>query len=161
MSEQINAYLTFSVKQNIFGVHVGKVIEILEYVKPKAVPESLPYVTGVMDHRDTIIPVIDMGMKFNVGATELTPQSCIVILEINKPDQSETFIIGAIVDSVSDVFESELEMLKTIENDFKPVYISATCKKNDNLIMILNTEAVFNEKDIIALDQLKQSIESE
>ncbi len=161
MSELINAYLTFSVQQNTFGVHVGKVVEILEYEKPKSVPESLSYVIGVMDHREMIVPVIDTGKKFNVGAVEVTPQTCIVILEIDKPDRSGTFVIGAMVDEVSDVFESETENLKAIENDFKPAYISATYKKNDGLIMILNTDEVFNEKDIIELDKLKQRLESE
>jgi len=161
MSELINAYLTFDVGQNIFGVHVGRVVEILEYVNPKSVPESLPYIKGVIDHRETIVPVIDTAAKFNVGNIEVGPQTCIVILEIDKPDQSGTFIIGAMVDAVSDVFESDMEKIKTIENDFKPGYISATYKSNESLVMILDTNKVFNEKDIIALDEIKRNIESE
>ncbi|MCU4163239.1 chemotaxis protein CheW [Carboxylicivirga caseinilyticus] len=161
MSELINAYLTFSVGTNTFGVHVGKVVEILEYEKPKSVPESLPYITGVIDHRENIVPVIDTGLKFNLGPVDITPQTCIVVLEIDKPGESGKFIIGAVVDSVSDVFESEMEKIKTIENDFKPGYISATYKTEENLVMILNTEEVFNDKDIIALDEIRKSIEAE
>jgi len=161
MSELINAYLTFSVGSNTFGVHVGKVVEILEYEKPKSVPESLPYITGVIDHRENIVPVIDTGLKFNMGAIDVTPQTCIVVLEIDKPGNSVKILIGVMVDSVSDVFESDGEKIKTIENDFKPGYISATYKTDENLVMILNAEQVFNDKDIIALDELKSSIEAE
>nr|WP_319400361.1 chemotaxis protein CheW [uncultured Carboxylicivirga sp.] len=161
MSELINAYLTFSVGNNTFGVHVGKVVEILEYEDPKSVPESLPYITGVIDHRENIVPVIDTGIKFNLGAVQKTPQTCIVVLEIDKPDNSGIFSVGIIVDAVSDVFESDMEKIKTIESDFKPGYISATYKSGDNLIMILNTDQVFNDKDIIALDEIKNSIEAD
>lgn len=161
MSDHINAYLTFSVGQNTFGVHVEKVVEIQEYSKPKAVPESLPYMRGVIDHREAIVPVIDTGLKFNLGEIEITPQSCIVVLEINKPDGSGIFSIGILVDAVSDVFESDPEKVKVIENDFKPGYISATYKNNDALVMILNTDKVFSETDIIALDQIMGSFEKE
>ena len=82
MDQVINSYLTFSVGNNTFGIHVEKVEEIKEYISPKAVPESLPYVKGVIDHRDEVIPVIDAAQKFNLGKIEITPQTCIVVLEI-------------------------------------------------------------------------------
>jgi purine-binding chemotaxis protein CheW len=161
MSDHINAYLTFSVGQNTFGVHVEKVVEIQEYSKPKAVPESIPYMKGVIDHRDAIVPVIDTGLKFNLGEIKVNAQSCIVVLEINKPEGSGVFNIGILVDAVSDVFESDPEKVKAIENDFKPGYISATYKNNDTLVMILNTDKVFTERDIIAIDQIMGSIEKD
>ncbi len=161
MSELINAYLTFSVAHNLFGVHVGKVVEIMEYSQPKSVPESLPYVKGVIDHRESIVPLIDTGLKFNLGAVEVTPQTCIVLLEIEKPDESGKFKVGVIVDDVSDVFESNAENIKSIESDFRPGYISATYKSGENLVMILNTDKVFNDKDILALDEVIKSIDVE
>ncbi len=161
MSDLINAYLTFSVANNLFGVHVGKVVEIMEYCQPKSVPESLPYVKGVIDHRESIVPLIDTGLKFNVGAVEVTPQTCIVLLEIDKPDESGSFKVGIVVDQVSDVFESNAENIKSIESDYRPGYISATYKSGDNLVMILNTDKVFNDKDILALDEVIKGIDVE
>ncbi len=161
MSDHINAYLTFSIGQNAFGVHVEKVVEIQEYTKPKQVPESLAYMRGVIDHREEVIPVIDTGLKFNLGEIEITPQSCIVVLEIDKPDGNGKFSIGILVDAVSDVFESDPEKVKVIENDFKPGYISATYKNNDSLVMILNSDKVFTETDIIAIDQIMGNIDKE
>jgi len=152
MSEEVNAYLTFSVGDNTFGVHVEKVIEIKEYEQPKAVPESMSYVKGVTEHRDQIIPVIDAAAKFNLGQIELTPQSCIVVLDINKVDGIMS--IGVLVDAVSDVFEADETKVREIETDYKPGYISASYQKNDELIMILNADKVFSETDIIALDKV-------
>jgi len=161
MSEEVNAYLTFSVGDNTFGVHVEKVIEIKEYEQPKTVPESMVYVKGVTEHREQIIPVIDAAAKFNMGNITITPQSCIVVMEVNKTENGDPFSIGILVDAVSDVFESDPEIVRKIENDFKPGYIDATYKINEILVMILNTDKVFNEKDIIALDKILSDFEEE
>ncbi|MCU4175874.1 chemotaxis protein CheW [Carboxylicivirga sp. N1Y90] len=161
MSQQIDAYLTFTIGENTFGIHVEKVLEIKEYLEPKSVPESLPYIKGVIDHRDQIIPVIDAAAKFNMGNISITPQSCIVVMEVNKSENGDPFSIGVLVDAVSDVFESDPEKVRKIENDFKPGYINATYKINENLVMILDTDKVFNEKDIIALDKIMSDFENE
>jgi len=153
MDQVINSYLTFSVGNNTFGVHVEKVEEIKEYISPKAVPESLPYVKGVIDHRDEVIPVIDAAQKFNLGKIEITPQTCIVVLEIEK-QTGESFKIGVLVDNVSDVFESDPEKVKKIEDDYKPGYISATYRTESLLVMILNANKVFSETDIVAMDKM-------
>lgn len=158
MNTDIQSYLSFSAGGNTFGVNVTKVIEIQEYHEPKSVPESIPFVTGVVDHRNKVIPVIDTAKKFNLGETKITPQTCIVVLEIDKPDSSGVFHIGITVDEVSDVFESDPEKIKKIEDDYKPGYIDATYKVGDNLIMILNTNKVFNDKDIIALGSIIQDL---
>jgi len=155
MGEEVNAYLTFSVGDNTFGVHVEKVIEIKEYEQPKAVPESMVYVKGVTEHREQIIPVIDAAAKFNIGEIEVTPQSCIVVLDIIKG--AGLMSIGVLVDAVSDVFEADDTKLKVIETDYKPGYISASYQRNDELIMILNADKVFSETDIFALDTAVES----
>ena len=142
MEQDIQSYLSFSAGGNTFGINVSKVIEIQEYSNPKPVPESIPYVLGVIDHRNKVIPVIDTSKKFNLGQTQITPQTCIVVLEIDKPDASGSFNIGIIVDQVSDVFESDPEHIKKIEDDYKPGYIESTYRVDETLVMILNTNIV-------------------
>ncbi|WP_439182003.1 chemotaxis protein CheW [Carboxylicivirga taeanensis] len=158
MSQEVNAYLTFSLDNNVFGVHVEKVIEIREYTTPKSVPESMSYVKGVTDHREQIIPIVDAAVKFNLGQVEVTPQSCIVVLEINKADGSGLMNIGILVDAVSDVFEADDASLKVIETDYKPGYITASYQKIDELVMILNVDKIFSEKDIISLDEIIKAV---
>jgi len=153
MDQVINSYLTFSVGNNTFGVHVDKVEEIKEYISPKAVPESLPFVKGVIDHRDEVIPVIDAAQKFNLGKIEISPQTCIVVLEIEK-QSGDLFKIGVLVDNVSDVFESDPEKVKEIEDDYKPGYILATYRTEELLVMILNANKVFSDTDIVAMDKM-------
>lgn len=158
MSQDVNAYLTFSIGDNTFGVHVEKVIEIKEYTEPKSVPESMAYVKGVTDHRDQIIPVIDAAAKFNLGAVNITPQSCIVVLDIDKVDGNGIMSIGILVDAVSDVFEADESKIKSIETDYRPGYISASYQNNNDLVMILDADKVFSETDIVSLGELMENV---
>ncbi|WP_430814265.1 chemotaxis protein CheW [Carboxylicivirga sp. RSCT41] len=157
MSQEVNAYLTFSIGENIFGVHVEKVVEIKEYIEPKPVPESMAYVKGVVDHRDKIIPIIDAAAKFNLGSVEITPQSCFVVLDINKADGS-LMSVGVLVDAVSDVFEADDSRIKEIETDYKPGYILSSYQNNDDLVMILNADKIFSETDIISLGEVIDAV---
>jgi len=158
MSQEVNAYLTFSIGDNTFGIHVEKVIEIKEYIEPKSVPESLAYVKGVTDHRDQIIPIIDTAAKFNLGQVEITPQSCFVVIDINKGKGQGVITIGILVDAVSDVFEADESKIKTIETDYKPGYILASYQNNDDLVMILNADKIFSETDIISIGEVLDSV---
>ena len=159
MDQSTNSYLTFKVNDNTFGIHVEKVVEIKEYTEPESIPETLPYVTGVLEYRDEVIPLIDTAVKFNLGKINVTPQTCIVVIEVINEQKNSTSKVGIIVDTVSDVFEPELEQLKPIENDYKPKYISSTYKLNDILVMILDSNKIFSEKDIIELDKIIEGIE--
>ena len=94
MSQSIQSYLTFTIGSNTFGIHVGRVVEIQEYTEPKQVPESMVYVKGLMNHRSEVIPLIDTAVKFNLGSITISPLTCTVILEIEKPDQTRVFHIG-------------------------------------------------------------------
>jgi len=158
MDQSTNSYLTFKVNDNTFGIHVEKVVEIKEYSAPESIPETLPYVTGVMEYRDEVIPMIDTALKFNLGKITLTPQTCIVVVEIINEQKNSNSRVGIIVDTVSDVFEPGEEQLKPIENDYKPKYISATYKLEDTLVMILDSNKIFSDKDIIALDEIIEGI---
>ncbi len=158
MNQSTNSYLTFKVNDNTFGIHVEKVVEIKEYSEPKSIPESLPFVTGIIEYLDEVIPLIDTAVKFNLGEITIAPQTCIIILEIINEQKNSTSKVAIIVDAVSDVFETDPKQIKALENDYKPKYISSTYKLNDTLAMILDSNKIFSEKDIIALDKIIEKI---
>ena len=158
MNQSTNSYLTFKVNDNTFGIHVEKVIEIKEYSEPKSIPESMPYVTGIIEYLDEVIPLIDTATKFNLGKITVAPQTCIIILEIVNEQKNSTSKIGVIVDDVSDVFETDPAQIKALKNDYKPKYISSTYKLDDNLVMILDSNKIFSKKDIIALDKIIEDL---
>jgi purine-binding chemotaxis protein CheW len=157
MSVTINSYLTFKVGEETFGVNVAKVMEIREYQKPKSLPQSLPFVTGVVDYNEEVIPLIDTGIKFGMNAVEISAATCIIVLQLVNEVLGKTYRVAILVDAVSDVLESDEASMKPITDDYRPEYIYSTYRQDDQFIYILNADMVFNQKEVIAIiNSIKQ-----
>jgi purine-binding chemotaxis protein CheW len=151
-----NSYLTFKLGQEVFGVNVAKVMEIREYQQPRTLPQPLPFVSGVIEYEDEVIPLIDTGIKFGMAPVEVLAGTCIIVLQLVSSTLGKTYRVAILVDAVSDVVECEDGDLKTISDDYKPGYIDATYNNEENFIYILNADMVFSQKDIISmLDTLR------
>ena len=102
---KINSYLTFKLGEEEFAAHVGKVLNILEMTKITEVPKSPDYMKGVINLRGSVLPVIDTRIKFGMTPTEYTPNTCIVVMDIDM--DGDSIHVGALVDSVQAVLEIE------------------------------------------------------
>ena len=90
-------YLIFAIENELYGIEIRYIIEIIGIQPITAVPEMPRYVKGVTNLRGKIIPVIDARLRFNKANKEYDDQTCIIVLEA---DDNST---GLIVDSVSEV----------------------------------------------------------
>ncbi|WP_430932367.1 chemotaxis protein CheW [Saccharicrinis sp. 156] len=151
MEDINNSYLSFKVGSETFAIHVGRVNEIREYEAPRNMPESISFMAGVIDHRDEVIPVIDTGVKFGMNPIEVTPLTCIIIIDVKRKDDISSFRMGILADAVTDVFEAVEEDFKNIHNDYSPNYIQATININEHFYLILNSDEVFSVNEIISL----------
>ena len=158
MEEINNSYLSFKVGSESFAIHVGKVNEIREYETPRNMPEAIAFMKGVIDHRDEVIPVIDTGVKFGLKPVEITPQTCIVIIDVKRKDTDDIFKVGILTDAVTDVFEAGEEEFKAIDNDYSPNYIQSTCNINNNFYLVLNSDEVFSINEIVGIGNLLEEI---
>lgn len=156
MSNEINSYLVFKLDNNEFAVHVSKVVEILEYQQPLAMPNAPEFYAGVIEHRDVMVPVVDPSIKFGLNALDISTKSCIIVLELTHTTTKRGVKIGVIVDAVTDVLETEGEELMSIQSDFKPDYILGTYKKEDKFYMVLNADKVFSTSEMIQMADLIQ-----
>ncbi len=154
MSNEINSYLVFKLDENEFAVHVSKVVEILEYKQPLAMPDAPIFFAGVIEHREEMVPVVDPSKKFGLPALTITQKSCIIVLELTHSTTKRGVKVGVIVDAVTDVFETEGEELKSIQNDFKPDYILGTYKRDDKFYMVLNADKVFSTNEMLEMADL-------
>ncbi|MEN6620462.1 MAG: chemotaxis protein CheW, partial [Smithella sp.] len=102
---EIRQYLTFKLDGEVFALDVGKVREILDYTNITKVPQTPDFMKGVINLRGSVVPVVDMRLKFSIPPQEKTVDTCIVVVEINI--DGEATILGALVDSVQEVFELE------------------------------------------------------
>ncbi len=102
-SHREGKYLTFALAQEEYGLEILKVREIIGYIDVTAVPQTPYCVKGVINLRGQVIPVIDLRAKFGMETTEVTEQTCIIVVEIAHTGRS--FNTGIIVDRVQEVLD--------------------------------------------------------
>ena len=96
-------FLTFQVAGEEYALGVLRVREILEYGVVTRVPLTPPWIRGVFNLRGGVVPVVDLAVKFGVPPGEITPRTCIVIVEASLG--GETALMGLVADAVNQVLE--------------------------------------------------------
>ena len=96
-------YLTFTVGEEEYGVDILRVQEIKGYTAITRLPNSPPSIKGVMNLRGTVVPVIDLALRFHLPATSVTRRTCIVIVEVEHDAQRA--VMGVLADAVSEVID--------------------------------------------------------
>lgn len=140
---QKDKYLTFSLGDEVYGIDIRVVIEIIGIQKITTVPEVPDYVRGIINLRGKIIPVVDMRLRFRREYREYTDRTCVIVVEING------VLIGLIVDGVSEVLDiTEKNVvpppdLKASQNK----YIRGIGKLESSVVLLLDWEKLFSEDD--------------
>lgn len=159
LTHKINSYLTFKLGEEIFGANVAKVLNILEMTKITKVPKSPPYMKGVINLRGAVLPLIDTRIKFDMPETEYTPNTCILVLDIDL--NGEPVHVGALVDSVQEVIEiddSQIQPPPSIGSKYRSEFIEGMAKINEEFVMLLNMDLIFSTSE---LSLLKDSFSNE
>jgi purine-binding chemotaxis protein CheW len=130
-------------------VDVAKVREILEITTITKVPQTPDFMRGVINLRGSVVPVIDMRLKFGMSATEQTVNTCIIVVEINM--DGDITVLGALADSVQEVVELEPESIESaphIGTKLNTDFIKGMGKHDDAFIIILDIDKVFSSDEI-------------
>lgn len=146
-------YLTFQLGEEVFAIDVSHVREILEFNTVTKVPKTPEYMRGVINLRGSVVPVLDMRLKFGMTMTEKTVNTCIIVVEVSL--DGETTIIGALVDCVQEVFELEpdkIEPAPRIGIRLKTEFIKGMGKRDDTFIIILDIDKVFTAEELTVID---------
>lgn len=154
-----DSYLSFSLGEEVFAASVAKVIEILEVPKITKVPKSPAYMRGVVNLRGSVLPVIDTRLKFGMTASTDTVNTCIMVLSVQI--DSESFVLGALVDAVQEVFEisqTDIKPAPRIGSKYKSEFIEGMVKANEQFIMMLNLNKVFSSDELITLQEVAPSV---
>jgi purine-binding chemotaxis protein CheW len=94
-------YLTVALESESYGIPVLKVREIIRLQKITPVPQMPAYVKGVINLRGRVIPIVDLRVKFGLGA-ECADRTCIVVVQVRAANE-QVISMGLIVDSVDEV----------------------------------------------------------
>ena len=141
--------LRFELAGEHYAFDVLKTKEVLAIVKVTPLPNALSYLSGVVNLRGSIIPVVDLRKKFGLPPIPDTIDTSIIIIEIQNPN--ETVVIGTIVDAVKGVAsfdEKEIEPPPRFGMRLKSSLIQSIAKKDGDFIVILNVDKVFAEEEL-------------
>lgn len=110
ITELAGKYLTFALSDEEYGIGILKVREIIGLMEITAVPQTPPYVKGVINLRGSVIPVLELRIKFGMKSQEYTDRTCIIVVEVTAP--GGTIQVGMLVDSVSEVLNVMAEEIE-------------------------------------------------
>ena len=96
-------FLTFFIAGEEYAASILKVREVIEYDTLTAVPNTPVWIRGVVNVRGSVLPVVDLGVKFGLPPSTISRFSCIVITEVDS--EGDKLTLGVLADSVSRVIE--------------------------------------------------------
>jgi purine-binding chemotaxis protein CheW len=147
-------FLTFRLDDEIFALDITKVREVLDYTIVTKVPRTPEFMRGVINLRGSVVPVVDLRLKFGMSATESGVNTCIIITEVQV--DNETVVLGALADAVQEVLDLDAGSIAApprIGTKLRTDFIKGMGKQNDRFIIILDIDKVFSIEELSAVRQ--------
>jgi len=142
-------YLTFGLGEEVFALETGSVREVIELVSVTRIPKTPAYMRGVINLRGHAVPVVDLRIKFDMPKAQDTVNTCIIIVDVEV--EGENCYMGAIVDSVREVFEMTSDQINPpprMGTSIRADFIRGMGKQNEEFIMILDIGKVFSQEEL-------------
>ncbi|MCL4536126.1 MAG: chemotaxis protein CheW [Nitrospirae bacterium] len=143
-------YVTFDLNDEEYAVDALKVQEIIELANITKVPHLPEFFKGVINLRGTIIPVVDMKLKFGMNGGDTQKHTCVIVTEFSGG------VMGLIVDSVSDVLhmpEESIAATPSFGTHIKTDFIKGMGKVNDRLVLVLDIDRVLTEEEASVISE--------
>ena len=144
--------LTFCLAAETYGVDILRVQEIRGWSPVTRIPKSPPHVLGVLNLRGSIVPIVDLRVRFSLERAEFTPLTVIIVLSITTPNGRSEF--GLVVDSVSDVVDISTKDLKDAPNlggKMNADFIQCLATVADRMLILLDVDALIG-RDLMSLE---------
>jgi purine-binding chemotaxis protein CheW len=148
-TEVSTQYLTFKLGEEIFALDVAEVREILDFTTVTKVPRTPTFMRGVINLRGSVVPVMDLRLKFGMSFTEKTVNSCIIVVEMTI--EGNNVVIGVLADAVQEVIDLEPEQIEPapcIGTKLNMEFILGMGKHNGTFMMILDIDRIFESSDL-------------
>ena len=140
-----NKYLTFYTDNQLFGILISEVVQIVGMQEITAVPEFPSYAKGVINLRGSIIPIIDVRLRLRKEEIGYNERTCIIVTSINNS------YIGFIVDSVNEVtniYNENISNPPQMGADYVNTYITGIAKLNNGIVLLIDLKKILNEKEL-------------
>ncbi|MBO0940832.1 chemotaxis protein CheW [Acidovorax temperans] len=138
-------YLTFRLDQEEYGIDILKVQEIRGYEQPTRIANAPAFIKGVVNLRGTIVPIVDMRLKFNCAQADYNSFTVVIILNLRDR------VVGIVVDSVSDVMGLSAENIRSapdVESAIDNGCILGLGSVGERMLILLDIEKLMSNADM-------------
>ena len=160
--QNVQQYLTFMIGSEEYAISLLKVKEIIEYDTVTQVPKTPEWIRGVINLRGSVVPVIDLAVKFRQAASVAGKLTCIVITEVESGD--EAAVMGIMADSVRQVIDlrpQDIEDSPTFGTRVNVDYLLGMARSGKKFCLLLDTEKVLSTDELLELpESVEQSPQS-
>lgn len=150
-------FLTFNLADEYYGVDILKVQEIKGYTNVTKIPNTPAYLKGVLNLRGTIVPIVDLRMKFGMGMTEPTSFTVVVVVNVRNR------VMGFLVDAVSDVLDlnaKDIQPPPQLGNTVDISFVAGIGNSNDHLVTLLDIDRVLTDDEVKAVADIHENVET-
>lgn len=147
-------YMTFILKNEIYGIPIGTVKEINAMMTITEVPNTPKYIKGVINLRGKIISIMDLRLRLGMEEIDYSERTCIIVVEVPNNEKGKKKI-GIVVDHVAEVIEIKNSELEDFEEDLVDdlnAFINGIAKMKDKIIIILDIEKIVNNVETVEVN---------
>jgi purine-binding chemotaxis protein CheW len=145
-----NEFLTFTLGSEEYGIDILKVQEIRGYEAVTKIANAPEFIKGVVNLRGTIVPIVDMRIKFNLGSVEYNQFTVVIILNVKGR------VVGIVVDSVSDVIALSADQIRAapeFSGELESDYITGLGTVAERMLILVDIEKLMTSRDMALVDQ--------
>lgn len=147
-------FLTFRLGAEEYGIDILRVQEIRSFEEPTRIANSPPYIKGVVNLRGVIVPVVDLRIKLGCDLVEYNSFTVVIVLNVKGR------VVGAVVDSVSDVLELKREEIKPApemsSSSVDTAFITGIASVGDRMLILMDIEALMSSSDMGLIESTAQ-----
>ncbi len=151
---ELDQVLTFQVGSAEYGVDISRVHEIRGYSPATRIPTSPSHVKGVINLRGTILPLVDLRIRFGQRHPEYGRRTVVIVLRVESAGRSR--IVGVIVDAVSDVHDvppSAFEARTEVDSSTAGSFVKGLVTLGETVLVVLDVDALLSVKELGALEE--------
>ncbi len=148
--------LTFILAGEEYGVDILRVQEIKGWDSVTPIPNTPKHILGVINLRGTIVPIIDLRLRFNLESIPYGPTTVVIMLKVKSEERIRT--MGIVVDGVSDVYNLAQDAMKP-PPDFGSVisvdFVKGLATVGEHMVIVLDIDHLLNSGDMAMVDEAK------
>ncbi|PJZ85891.1 chemotaxis protein CheW [Leptospira harrisiae] len=152
-------YLTFLISEELFGLGILYIKEIIEFESVTHVPMMPEYIPGVINLRGNVVPVIDLNMRFYKRKTETNRKTCIIITEIKM--ENEIIDVGLLVDAVNEVVDIAPESIEdppSFGSKIRLDFIQGLGKLENKFVIILKVNQILELSELHSIQESSSNV---